>query len=88
MFPSSVGDSAKNALHTNPQNTVFDAKRLIGRNYNDSEVQKDTKHWYVGLAHMRIWRLVVHGNIGRSRSLTRKASRRSRSSIEGMFGPL
>ncbi|KAI0743771.1 heat shock protein 70 [Daedaleopsis nitida] len=40
-----IGDSAKNAFHSNPQNTVFDAKRLIGRNYDDPEVQKDMKHW-------------------------------------------
>ncbi|KAI0702928.1 heat shock protein 70 [Cerioporus squamosus] len=40
-----VGDSAKNAFHTNPANTVFDAKRLIGRKYNDLDVQRDMKHW-------------------------------------------
>jgi heat shock protein 5 len=41
----SVGDAAKNAFHTNPQNTVFDAKRLIGRKMEDPEVQRDMKHW-------------------------------------------
>ncbi|KAJ8473540.1 hypothetical protein ONZ51_g7803 [Trametes cubensis] len=40
-----VGDSAKNAFHSNPENTVFDAKRLIGRKYDDPEVQRDMKHW-------------------------------------------
>jgi len=40
-----IGDSAKNAYHTNPQNTVFDAKRLIGRKTGDAEVQRDQKHW-------------------------------------------
>ncbi|KAI0656280.1 heat shock protein 70 [Cubamyces menziesii] len=39
-----VGDSAKNAFHSNPENTVFDAKRLIGRKYDDPEVQRDMKH--------------------------------------------
>ena len=29
----------------NPKNTVFDAKRLIGRKYDDQVVQKDMKHW-------------------------------------------
>ena len=43
----SIGDSAKNTFHSNPQNTVFDAKRLIGRNFDDPEVQKDMKHWHV-----------------------------------------
>ncbi|KAF8310775.1 heat shock protein 70 [Clavulina sp. PMI_390] len=40
-----VGDAAKNAFHSNPENTVFDAKRLIGRNYDDGDVKKDMKHW-------------------------------------------
>jgi molecular chaperone DnaK (HSP70) len=42
---SSVGDAAKNAFHSNPQNTVFDAKRLIGRKVNDADIAKDIKHW-------------------------------------------
>ena len=29
----------------NPKNTVFDAKRLIGRHYHDPTVQDDMKHW-------------------------------------------
>ena len=40
-----VGDAAKNAHHTNPENTVFDAKRLIGRRADDADVKKDQKHW-------------------------------------------
>jgi len=40
-----VGDAAKNQAALNPQNTVFDAKRLIGRRFTDSSVQKDMKHW-------------------------------------------
>lgn len=42
---SSVGDSAKNAYHSNPENTVFDAKRLIGRKVDDPDVKRDMKHW-------------------------------------------
>lgn len=41
----SVGDAAKNAFHTNPQNTVFDAKRLIGRKMDDPDIERDVKHW-------------------------------------------
>jgi heat shock protein 5 len=40
-----VGDAAKNAFHTNPENTVFDAKRLIGRKMEDPEILRDVKHW-------------------------------------------
>ncbi|KIY71076.1 heat shock protein 70 [Cylindrobasidium torrendii FP15055 ss-10] len=40
-----VGQSAKNAFHTNPSNTVFDAKRLIGRRIDEPDVQRDMKHW-------------------------------------------
>lgn len=40
-----IGDAAKNQLTTNPENTIFDAKRLIGRNWEDSTVQKDVKNF-------------------------------------------
>ena len=40
-----IGDAAKNQAAMNPSNTVFDAKRLIGRNFNDPEVQGDMKHF-------------------------------------------
>lgn len=38
-----IGDAAKNQLTTNPENTVFDAKRLIGREWDDPTVQSDVK---------------------------------------------
>lgn len=38
-----VGDAAKNQATTNPTNTVFDVKRLIGRKYTDRSVQEDKK---------------------------------------------
>ena len=44
-FACSVGDAAKNAYHSNPENTVFDAKRLIGRKIDDPEIERDRKHW-------------------------------------------
>ncbi|KAJ4199542.1 ATPase with role in protein import into the ER [Fusarium solani] len=40
-----VGDSAKNQAAANPRNTIFDIKRLIGRKFSESEVQKDIKHF-------------------------------------------
>ncbi|KAF7493916.1 Heat shock 70 kDa protein [Sarcoptes scabiei] len=40
-----IGDAAKNQVAMNPTNTVFDAKRLIGRRFDDQSVQADLKHW-------------------------------------------
>ena len=38
-----IGDAAKSAVSLNPTNTIYDAKRLIGRDYNDKHVQQDMK---------------------------------------------
>ena len=38
-----IGDAAKNQLTSNPKNTIFDAKRLIGREWSDKTVQNDVK---------------------------------------------
>jgi len=40
-----IGDAAKNQVAMNPANTVFDAKRLIGRRISDPSVQADMKLW-------------------------------------------
>merc|ERR1719387_3261197 len=40
-----LGDAAKNQVAQNPTNTVFDAKRLIGRKFSDPIVQDDVKLW-------------------------------------------
>jgi L1 cell adhesion molecule like protein len=40
-----IGDAAKNQIASNPQNTVFDAKRLIGRKFDDQTVQQDRALW-------------------------------------------
>lgn len=45
--PNSIGDSAKISFQSNPENTVFDVKRLIGRKMNDNDLQRDIKHWQV-----------------------------------------
>ncbi|KAL4230239.1 Heat shock 70 kDa protein [Mactra antiquata] len=40
-----IGDAAKNQAAMNSTNTIFDAKRLIGRKFDDTSVQSDMKHW-------------------------------------------
>jgi len=40
-----IGSAAKNQASRNAVNTIFDAKRLIGRKFGDSTVQSDAKHW-------------------------------------------
>ncbi|CAL1297040.1 unnamed protein product [Larinioides sclopetarius] len=40
-----IGDAAKSQVAMNPENTIFDAKRLIGRKYDDPKIQQDLKHW-------------------------------------------
>ncbi|XP_013142325.1 PREDICTED: heat shock protein 68 [Papilio polytes] len=40
-----IGESAMNQIAMNPKNTIFDAKRMIGRKFNDPKLQQDIKHW-------------------------------------------
>ena len=40
-----IGDAAKQQVARNPEGSIFDAKRLIGRRYDDPVVQADKKHW-------------------------------------------
>ena len=40
-----IGDAAKNQVAMNPENSIFDAKRLIGRRFDDATVQSDMKQW-------------------------------------------
>lgn len=39
-----MGEGAKNQFASNPRNTIFDIKRLIGRSFSDKGVQEDAKH--------------------------------------------
>jgi heat shock 70kDa protein 1/2/6/8 len=40
-----IGDAAKNIINNNSANTIYDIKRLIGKNYTDETVQNDLKHF-------------------------------------------
>lgn len=40
-----IGDAAKQQVSRNPEGSIFDAKRLIGRHFEDRTVQSDMKHW-------------------------------------------
>uniref|UniRef100_A0A2K6KZ67 Heat shock protein family A (Hsp70) member 8 n=1 Tax=Rhinopithecus bieti TaxID=61621 RepID=A0A2K6KZ67_RHIBE len=40
-----IGDASKNQVAMNPTNTIFDAKHLFGRRFDDAVVQSDMKHW-------------------------------------------
>nr|KAJ0226430.1 hypothetical protein LSAT_V11C100037100 [Lactuca sativa] len=40
-----IGEGAKNQITMNPTNTIYDAKRLIGRRFNDTKLQEDIKLW-------------------------------------------
>ena len=71
-----IGDAAKNQVAMNPQNTVFDAKRLIGRSFNDPSIQKDMQHWP--------FKVVAEGNKPKSRWST---SVRTRHSTQKKFHP-
>jgi L1 cell adhesion molecule like protein len=40
-----IGDASKSAAATHPRSTIFDAKRMIGREFSDSKLQEDMKHF-------------------------------------------
>lgn len=65
-----IGDAAKNQVAKNPENTIFDAKRLIGRKFDDPYVQQDMKHWpfrVIAMSDGRPKIVVKHG--GQEKSL-------------------
>ena len=47
-----IGDSAKNQASLNPKNTIYDAKRLIGRSFTDPVVEEDMKTWPFNLVNV------------------------------------
>ena len=47
-----IGDPAKSQCSSNPENTVFDVKRLIGKKFNDETVQNDAKHFPFKIVNM------------------------------------
>ena len=61
-----VGDAAKNQLTTNPSNTVFDVKRLMGRAWDEPSVKKDVKYMPFGVVnkndkpHIEVSRILVN----------------------------
>ena len=64
-----IGDAAKNQVAMNPENTIFDAKRLIGRKFSDPSVQEDMKHWpfkvVQGAGDKPLIQVVAHGEVKR-----------------------
>jgi len=54
-----VGDAAKHQLTTNPENTVFDVKRLIGREWSDPTVQEDIKYFPFKVSSINISHLIT-----------------------------
>ena len=57
-----IGDAAKNQAAINAENTIFDAKRLIGRKFNDSAVQSDMKLWPFKVSKGDSDKCIVHAN--------------------------
>lgn len=65
-----VGDPAKSQAATNPSNTVFDAKRLIGRRYNDPTLQDDLHRWPFKVVNQNGAPLIEVQDRGRTRRLS------------------
>lgn len=70
-----IGDAAKNQLTSNPENTVFDAKRLIGRTWDDSSVQQDIKYLPFKVIFVIVWnfKVMVVGSKGLQEAFERQS---------------
>jgi L1 cell adhesion molecule like protein len=55
-----IGEAAKNQANYNPKNTIYDAKRLIGRRFNDKTVLSDMKHWPFKVTKGRNNKPIIH----------------------------
>lgn len=62
-----VGDAAKNQAPANPTNTIFDAKRLIGRKFDDKDVQRDMKHYPFTVKSGKMAQPVIEVEVGDSK---------------------
>jgi len=58
-----IGDAAKNQVAMNPRNTVFDAKRLIGRKFSEPAVQEDMRHFSFTVK-VRLVAFLAWGSLG------------------------
>jgi len=70
-----IGDAAKNQLTLNPENTVFDAKRLVGRTWDDPSVQHDAKFFPFRLVNRNNKPHIVVQVDGKDKEFTRRRSR-------------
>ncbi|KAJ3196911.1 ATPase with role in protein import into the ER [Irineochytrium annulatum] len=65
-----IGEAAKNLASTNPRNTIFDVKRLMGRHFNDTQLQADLKHLPYKVVDQNGWPAVEVTFKGQLRSYT------------------
>ena len=54
-----IGDAAKSGASSNPKNTVYDAKRLIGRNYDDKYMKEDLSHFSYNVVNKNNTNLII-----------------------------
>jgi len=65
-----IGEAAKNQAAMNPKNTIFDAKRLIGREFKDSTVQADMKLWPFNLTNQNSKPMITVDYMGEKKTFS------------------